>query len=88
VLCKKEARMKTDVIPTIELIHQNLGQNLKQRRKSLKLTQEAFAERCGLHRTYIGAIERGERNITLSTLACIAEALKIQPQNLIKVPKT
>ena len=70
-----------------EVIHQYLGQNLRRRRKSLKLTQEAFAERCGLHRTYIGAIERGERNITLSTLASIAHALKTQPQNLIKVPK-
>ena len=68
-------------------IHQYLGQNLRRRRKSLKLTQEAFAERCGLHRTYIGAIERGERNITLSTLASIAIALKTQPQNLIKTPK-
>ena len=72
----------------IELIHHYLGRNLRQRRKSLKLTQEEFAEICGLHRTYVGAIERGERNITLSTLASIAVALHTQPQNLIKEPKS
>ncbi len=71
-----------------ELIHQHLGENLRKRRKSLKLTQESFAQRCGLHRTYVGAIERGERNITLSTLASIAAALQIQPQNLLKAPKS
>ena len=71
-----------------ELIHQHLGENLRKRRKSLKLTQESFAQRCGLHRTYVGAIERGERNITLSTLASIATALQIQPQNLLKAPRS
>jgi transcriptional regulator with XRE-family HTH domain len=71
-----------------ELIHQHLGENLRKRRKSLKLTQESFAQRCGLHRTYVGAIERGERNITLSTLASIAAALQIQPQNLLKAPRS
>jgi transcriptional regulator with XRE-family HTH domain len=80
--------MKNEMNEGMELIHQYLGQNLKQRRKSLKLTQEAFAQRCGLHRTYVGAIERGERNITLSTLASIAAALNVQPQKLIKVPKS
>jgi transcriptional regulator with XRE-family HTH domain len=80
--------MKIENIEGMEQIHQYLGQNLRQRRKSLKLTQEAFAQRCGLHRTYVGAIERGERNITLSTLASIAAALNVQPQKLIKVPKS
>lgn len=83
-----EKEINTEINTEIEeQIHHYLGQNLRRRRKSLNLTQEAFAERCGLHRTYIGAIERGERNITLSTLASIALALKTQPQNLIKVPK-
>lgn len=68
-------------------LHQYLGQNVRQRRKALKLTQERFAQRCGLHRTYIGAIERGERNITLSTLACIADALEMKPQTLIRKPR-
>lgn len=79
--------MNTQFDEDMGVIHKYLGQNLRRRRKSLKLTQEAFAQRCGLHRTYVGAIERGERNITLSTLASIAVALNIQPQKLIKVPK-
>jgi len=70
-----------------EAIHLYLGTNVRQKRKALRLTQEAFAERCGLHRTYVGAIERGERNITLSTLSCIATALNVRPQSLIKKPR-
>ena len=80
--------MKKENLDGGDLIHHYLGENLRRRRKSLKLTQESFAQRCGLHRTYVGAIERGERNITLSTLASIAEALQIQPQNLLKAPRS
>ena len=70
------------------IILQNLAQNLKTKRKSLQLTQEEFADLCGLHRTYIGAIERAERNITLSTLESIASAVRIQPHTLIRPKKS
>jgi len=43
-----------------------------------------LAEECGLHRTYIGAVERGERNITLGTLERIAGALRIRVADLIQ----
>lgn len=49
----------------------------------LGLSQEEFAARCGLHRTYIGGIERGERNPTLTVLGRIARALSIQPGMLL-----
>ena len=48
------------------------------------LSQEGLAEECGLHRTYIGAVERGERNITLGTLERIAGALRIRVADLIQ----
>ena len=65
-------------------IQMTLAINLRKKRKAMNLTQEDFAKLCGLHRTYIGAIERGERNITLSTLASIASAIEVYPHDLRK----
>jgi transcriptional regulator with XRE-family HTH domain len=62
-------------MPKDEQLHLIVAQNIRQRRQSFGMSQEALAEHCGLHRTYIGAIERGERNITVNTLARVAEAL-------------
>lgn len=42
-----------------------------------------MAEKCGLHRTYVGAIERGERNVTLDTLKQLADALGVSAAELI-----
>jgi len=52
-----------------------LGKTIRQFRQDRKLSQEAFAESCGLHRTYICDVERGVRNVTLGTLLRIAHAL-------------
>ena len=52
--------------------------NLKQYRNLKGLSQEAFAERTGLHRTYINAIEREKRNIALDNIQKIADALEIE----------
>ena len=61
-----------------------VGRNIRRRRLAAGLSQEAFAHTCGLHRTYIGAVERGERNITLGTLAKIAAALSTPPVELLR----
>lgn len=62
-------------MPDHEKLHIVIANNIRQRRQSINLSQEALADNCGLHRTYIGSIERGERNLTVNTLAKIAEAL-------------
>jgi transcriptional regulator with XRE-family HTH domain len=64
-----------------------LSDNIKKFRKELDLSQEAFAHKCNLHRTYIGAVERGERNITLSSLETIASALDIDVPYLLTAQK-
>ncbi len=58
--------------------------NIRRLRQASGRSQEEFAEVCNLHRTYIGAIERGERNITLKTLERIAAALKVDVISLLK----
>ena len=60
-----------------------VAQNVRKFRKEKGWSQEELASRCGLHRTYIGAIERSERNITLETLERLSKTLKCTPQSLI-----
>ena len=58
------------------------GDNLKKYRTQLGLSQEAFAEKCGLHRTYISAIECYRRSIALENVQRIADALEIETYKL------
>lgn len=50
---------------------------------SLGLSQEQLADLAGLHRTYVGSIERGERNPSLLNIARLARALKLQPRDIM-----
>jgi DNA-binding XRE family transcriptional regulator len=59
------------------------GKNIRAVREKMGLSQDAFADVCQVHRTYIGSVERGERNITLNTLAMIAKAAKTTPIALL-----
>lgn len=52
-------------------------------RRAKGLPQEALADACGLHRTYVGSVERGERNVTLSTLEVFAAALRVSVIDLL-----
>ena len=56
-------------------LQRRLGRNLRARRLAKGLSQEAFADLLGIHRTYIGGLERGERNVTLRTVERIAGRL-------------
>ncbi len=49
----------------------------------MNLSQEELADKCGLHRTYVGAVERGERNVTLSSLEVLALALNVDVPTLL-----
>lgn len=59
------------------------AENIKNMRVDLGLSQEELAARSGLHRTYIGGVERGERNITLKSLERIALALNVTPAEIV-----
>ena len=58
------------------------GNNVKKYRVALGISQEAFAEKCGLHRTYISAIECYRRSISLENIQRIANALQIETYKL------
>jgi len=60
-----------------------IAENIRLFRKTNNISQEEFADMCGLHRTYIGSIERSERNLTLSTLELIAETMSTNVQSLL-----
>ncbi len=60
-----------------------LGANVRNLRLKRKLTQEKLAEICDLHRTYVGAIERGDRNVSLKNIVIIADALNVEPAELL-----
>lgn len=60
-----------------------VAENLRRFRQRLHVSQEQLADICGYHRTYIGAIERGERNITLSTLCALSTALNVTPTEML-----
>lgn len=61
-----------------------VGRNLKRLRKEAELSQEELAAEAGLHRTYVSDMERGTRNPTVVVLFKIADALEIEPTELIK----
>jgi len=58
------------------------GDNLKKYRKAMGISQEAFADKCGMHRTYISAIECYRRSISLENIQRIADALEIETYKL------
>jgi DNA-binding XRE family transcriptional regulator len=64
------------------LLNELIGIKLRNIRNELNLSQEEFAEKVGLHRTYIGQVERAEKNITLKNIHKICYALKIDPKEL------
>lgn len=64
-------------------ITKTLAENIRSYRNKKNLSQEELADQCSLHRTYVGSVERGERNVTLSTLETLSTALGVSVQRLL-----
>ena len=74
---KKELRKPSKNITSI------LAENVLAFRRKRQISQEELAELCNLHRTYIGSVERGERNVTLSTLEVLAQVIGVSIPSLL-----
>lgn len=74
----------TESSKDISHLQEVIAANVRKRRLQMGLSQEEFADLCGYHRTYIGSIERSERNITVSTLEAVAKALETEPAELLR----
>ena len=61
----------------MKTIEKQFGEKLRKLRLAMNLSQEELAFKTGVHRTYLGSIERGERNLSLKNIAAIAKALNI-----------
>lgn len=61
-----------------------VGSKIRDYRKSQGLSQDQLGELCGFHFSYIGGVERGERNISLENIGKIAEALNVEPKLLFE----
>lgn len=65
-------------------LQRTVGLNLRRYRQERGLSQEAFADLVGVHRTYMGGLERGERNLTLRSVERIAGLIALDPIELLR----
>lgn len=65
-------------------VRQVFGENLRRHRQVLGISQEDLAEKAGLHRTYIGSVERGERNVSIDNMERLAAAVDSTIQQLLQ----
>ena len=64
-------------------LQSKLGAAVRKRREALECSQDTFADAIGMHRAYYSAIERGERNVTLQTIARVADGLHMRIAELM-----
>lgn len=76
--------MKRKKNPWKNAVQASFGETVRKCRRSIGWTQEKLAEECDLHRTYIGGIERGERNVSLVNIKKIADSLGISTRKLFE----
>ena len=68
----------------MESLQSRLGARLRTLREKTQWSQEALAARAGFHRTYVGAVERGEQNLTLRSMHALAETLGVKLVDLVR----
>ena len=83
IVCGLIVIMYTDYMSMNKCYLAILGKNVRAIRLARGFSQEQLAERSGLHRTYIGGIERGERNVSLLNLVRLSQALEIDMGQLL-----
>ena len=64
-------------------ILKTIGTNVRNYRKRMGISQEELGDLAGMDRTYVGSVERGERNISALNIEKLAKALKVRPENLL-----
>lgn len=69
---------------TSDMPAKTLGKIVRRLRETEGISQEELADRCDLHRTYVGSVERGERNVSLANIVRLAKALKTSPSALLE----
>ena len=79
-----KGRVRKFAYPMKSKIDIQFGSRIAELRKQLNISQEELAERCGVHRTYIGSIERGEKSPTLNTIEKFARGLNVELIDLFK----
>jgi transcriptional regulator with XRE-family HTH domain len=62
---------------TLQVLLSALGQRVRELRQAKGYSQESFADKCGVHRTFMGTIERGESNLSFQNIVKVAEALGV-----------
>jgi transcriptional regulator with XRE-family HTH domain len=67
-------------VPELKVV---LGKRIRELRSKNGFSQEGFADHCGLHRTYMGGIERGEHNLTIETLMTVSKGLEMTMSDLL-----
>ena len=85
-VCRRSSIISSIVEPVEGELQRIAGVNIRAYRKLRGVSQEQLADALGVHRTYMGGVERGERNLTLRSLERLAERMGVDPVTLLQPP--